>query len=61
MPVMFALIGLGRAGAATIVYTESITADGSLGGTAFTGGLVTLTFSADTSNVTFFQGSGFTQ
>ena len=61
MLVMFALIGLGRAGAATIYYTESITTDGSLGGTAFTGELVTLTFMADTSNVTFLQGAGFTQ
>jgi hypothetical protein len=59
--ILFALICLGRAGATTISYTESITTDGSLGGTAFTGELVTLTFTADTSNVTFFQGSGFTR
>jgi hypothetical protein len=57
----FALVGFGRADASTIYYTESITTDGSLGGTAFTGKLVTLTFTADTTNVTFFQGSGFTQ
>jgi hypothetical protein len=59
--MFFALIGLGRAGATTISYTESITTDGSLGGIAFTGELVTLTFTADTGNVTFFQGSNFTQ
>jgi hypothetical protein len=50
-----------QAKAAPITYFESITTDGVLGGTAFTNELVTLTFTADTSNVTFFQGSNFTR
>jgi hypothetical protein len=61
LAAVLALAGFGRADASTIYYTESITTDGSLGGTAFTGKLVTLTFTADIANVTFFQGSGFTQ
>jgi hypothetical protein len=56
-----ALAGSARATPASIVYSESITTDGMLGATAFTNELVTLTFTADISNVTFFQGSGFTQ
>jgi hypothetical protein len=59
--VVFALTGFGRAEAAQIFYSESITTDGILGGTVFADKLVTLTFTADTTNVTFFQGSNFTQ
>jgi hypothetical protein len=59
--VVFALTGFGRAEAAQIFYSESITTDGILGGTVFADKLVTLTFTADTANVTFFQGSNFTQ
>jgi hypothetical protein len=44
-----------------INYSESITTNGQLGSTPFTNALVTLTFSADPSKVTFFQGSDFTQ
>jgi hypothetical protein len=61
LAMAFALMGSGRANATPIVYSETLTTDGSLGGTAFTDELVTLTFTADTDNVTFFQGSGFTQ
>ena len=42
----------GRAQASAITYTEQATASGSLGGTAFTNALVTLTLVGDTSNVT---------
>jgi hypothetical protein len=55
--VVFALSGFGRAEAAPIFYSESITTDGILGGTVFTGQLVTLTFTADTANVTLTQGT----
>jgi hypothetical protein len=61
LAMVFALAGSGRADPAPISYLESITTDGSLGGTAFTNELVTLTFTADISNVSFFQGSNFTQ
>ena len=61
LTVVLALAGFERAEADVISYSESIVTDGVLGGTAFTGQTVTLTFTADTSNVTFFQGSGFTQ
>jgi hypothetical protein len=44
---------LGGAAAATpIIYTETLTASGTLGGTAFTNALVTVTLTGDTSNVT---------
>jgi hypothetical protein len=42
---------------AEIVYTESETASGSLGGTSFKNSLITLTFTEDAGNVT--GGSGF--
>lgn len=42
----------GRSEAAFIMYTESAVGSGSLGGTAFTNALVTLTGTADTNNVT---------
>ena len=45
------LLGAGWANAATITYTESATASGSLGGTAFSGSLITLTFIGNSSNV----------
>jgi len=61
LAIVFGLACFGRAEAGLIFYSESITTDGSLGGTAFTGKLVTLTFTADTTNVTFSQGSNFTQ
>jgi hypothetical protein len=61
LTVVLALAGFERAEANVISYSESIVTDGVLGGTAFTGQTVTLTFTADTSNVTFFQGSNFTQ
>jgi hypothetical protein len=61
LTVVLALAGFERAEASMISYSESIVTDGVLGGTAFTGQKVTLTFTADTSNVTFLQGSGFTQ
>jgi hypothetical protein len=60
LTVVSALTGFGQAEASPISYLEQITTDGSLGGTAFTNKLVTLTFTGDTSNVTFFQGSNFT-
>jgi hypothetical protein len=59
--VLFALTLSGQSEAAPIIYSESITTDGNLGGTPFTDELVTLTFTADTDNVTFFNGSGYTQ
>jgi hypothetical protein len=61
LAAVFALAGSGQAEAAPITYFESFTTDGVLGGTAFTNELVTLTFTADISTVTFFQGSNFTQ
>jgi hypothetical protein len=39
------------AGAALVTYTESVTASGSLGGSAFTDALVTITGTADTDDV----------
>lgn len=53
--VICAVTDSGHAMANPITYSESITTDGVLGGTAFTNQLVTLTFMADTTNVT---GSG---
>jgi hypothetical protein len=61
LAAMFALAGARQVQAAPITYFESITTNGSLGGMAFTNELVTLTFTADTANVTFFQGSNFAQ
>jgi hypothetical protein len=43
---------LGNAHADVITYTETATASGSLGGTAFTGQLITLTLTTDTSLIT---------
>jgi hypothetical protein len=57
MAAVFGLACYGPTKAESITYIESITTDGSLGGTAFTNSLVTLTFTADTDNVTFSQGS----
>jgi hypothetical protein len=61
LAVMYALTDSGRAAASPIIYSESITTNGVLDGTTFTDELVTLTFTADTANVTFIQGSNFTQ
>jgi PEP-CTERM motif len=60
LAAVFALAGSRQAEAAPITYFESITTNGVLGGTAFTDELVTLTFTADTSNVTPGSGSSFT-
>ena len=60
LAAMFALAGSRQAEAAPITYFESITTDGVLGGTVFTNELVTLSFTADTSNVTAGPGSSFT-
>ena len=49
------LLGAGWANAAAITYTESATASGSLGGSAFNNSLITLTFVGDTSNVTMLS------
>jgi PEP-CTERM motif len=61
LAALFALAGSRQAEAAPITYFESLTTDGVLGGTAFTNELVTLSFTANISTVTFFQGSNFTQ
>lgn len=45
------LLGAGLANATLITFTESATASGSLGGSSFTGTLVTLTATGDTTNV----------
>jgi hypothetical protein len=49
----------GRAPAGPITYTEAATASGTLGGTAFTDALLTLTLVGDTLNVTAAAGGGF--
>ena len=59
--IVLGLAYSGRAEAGPISYTESITTNGTLDGTAFTSKLVTLTLTADSSNASFFQGSGFTR
>jgi hypothetical protein len=59
--VLVGLASSGQAWGTTIIYTESITTDGSLGGTAFTDKLVTLTLTADPSTATFSSGAGFTR
>jgi hypothetical protein len=53
------LLGAGWANAAAITYTESATASGSLGGTAFNNSLITLTFVGNTSNVTMLSAGFF--
>jgi hypothetical protein len=60
LAAVFALAGSRQAEAAPITYFESLTTDGVLGGTAFTNELVTLAFTADTSNVTSSSGPRFT-
>jgi hypothetical protein len=45
------ILGTGCAQAATITYTESVSATGSLGGNPFTNALVILTLTADTADV----------
>ena len=49
--VLLAAIGVRAASAASILYTESAISDGSLGGQAFTGATVIMTFAGDTTNV----------
>jgi hypothetical protein len=46
-----AVFGLGQAQAAEMIYTETMTTSGSLGGVAFTNALVTLSGEADTSDI----------
>ena len=48
----------GSAGASPITYIEQVTASGSLGTSAFTHALVTLTLNGDTDNVHVNSGSG---
>ena len=54
------LIGAGFASGASITFTESATATGSLGSNPFTNSLITLTASGDTSNVVDNGAAGFT-
>jgi hypothetical protein len=56
MATLALLLGAGWANASIITYTESATASGSLGSTAFSNSLITLTFIGDTSNVTGSSG-----
>lgn len=48
----FCLLAAGLARATPIVYTESATVSGSLGGTPFTNVLITITLTGDTANIT---------
>jgi hypothetical protein len=49
--LLASLFGAGFASAASITYTDSAIGSGTLGGTAFTNSLITMTFTGDTSNV----------